>query len=292
MARYFNSSDKCKPLVSDDLSEFLEQLSFHVNSVGTWKCEKKTVANYTINDVEFIFYTSGESTTTILGAKHTCHTNDFMVLQPMQLYTSESADAMKTEYQFIHFEVQPIRYLEPFLDYFHSAVTHVQNPERVLRLIQMIQCEVKAMEPGYVSNINALIKLLSVEVIRGQTANRNSKPAVTSVHTSATELFVDQCIAYIGNNLKGDCSVQKLSQHFSVSSNYIYKSFMKVLNESPSRYVTRMRMFRAKSLLLTDLFTIEEVAEEVGYTSLAHFSKVFKENNECSPSEYRKQNQI
>ncbi len=291
MVRYFNSNDKCKPLVTDDLSEFLNQLSFHVNGVGTWKREKKTVANYTINDVEFIFYTSGESTTTILGTDHTCHTNDFMVLQPMQLYTSKSADNIKTEYQFIHFEVQPIRYLQPFLNYFQSAVTHVQHPERVLAIFQLIQQELKAMKPGYVSNINALIKMLSVEVIRGQDTNQAPKGTAAPA-SSVTELFVDQCIAYISNNLKGDCSVQTLSRHFSVSSNYIYKAFMKVLNESPSRYVTRMRMFRAKSLLLTDLLTIEEVAEEVGYPSLAHFSKVFKENLHCSPSEFRKQNQI
>lgn len=291
MVRYFNSNDKCKPLVADDLSEFLNQLAFHVNGVGTWQRKNTAVANYTINDVEFIFYTSGESTTTILGTDHTCRTNDFMVLQPMQLYTSKSADNMKTEYQFIHFAVHPIRYLQPFLNYFQSAVTHVQHPERVLTIFQLIQQELKLMKPGYVSNINALIKMLSVEVIRAQDLTQTPKVNATPAG-SVTELFVDQCIAYISSNLKGDCSVQTLSQHFSVSTNYIYKAFMKVLNESPSKYVTRMRMYRAKSLLLTDLLTIEQVAEEVGYPSLAHFSKVFKENLHCSPSEFRKQNQI
>lgn len=289
MGKYFDSGAKSHRLISDPLSDFLEQLTFHVNSVGTWKRDKQTLANYTIKDVEFIFYTSGESSTNILGTEYTCYTHDMMILQPMQLYTSQNKDQLHTEYQFIHFDVQPISHLRPFLDLFHSAVIRMQSPDETHALIRSIQQQVYEQQPGYITNINALLKLLIVQVLRSQQAIPNCTCSLAPLHTGP-QLFVDQCIAYIGNHLKDDCSVQALSHHFSVSNNYIYKSFMKVLNQSPSRYVTQLRMFRAKSLLLTDLFTIEEVAEEVGYSSLAHFSKVFKENNQCSPSEYRRKN--
>ncbi len=291
MAKYFNSNDKSEKLERDNLSDFLEQLSFHVNSVGVWRNNKANLANYTINDVEFIFYKRGEGKTNIMGTEYYCKTNDLMVLEPMQLYTSVNDENIKTEYYFIHFDVDPVLQLKPFLKYFKYPVTTIENPERILTLFKLINEEVKDRKQGYVSNINALIKQMCIEVLRNQ--KNNTYDIHTTYYTqNISEMFVDKCISYISNNLKGDCSVKTLSKHFNVSNNYLYKSFMSVLNESPSKYVTRMRMWRAKSLLLTDLFTIEEISEEVGYPTLSHFSRVFKENVNCSPREFRKQNML
>ncbi|MEG0541694.1 MAG: AraC family transcriptional regulator [Angelakisella sp.] len=269
------------------MSSFLEQLSFQVNSVGVWRSTHKKLANYTINDVEFIFYVQGGSKTTIVGAEYECQQNDFMVLEPMQLYSSENDGIVETEYYFIHFDVEPVLYLKPFIECFRTPITRIENPQRVINIFKMIQQEVRCREQGYISTINALIKLLSIEVLRSQ-QHGTSTALVGRSAKSAAELFVDQCIAHISRNLKGDCSVESLSSHFNLSKNYIYKAFMQVLHEPPSKYVTRMRMLRAKSLLLTDLFTIEEVAEEVGYATLAHFSKVFKQYTQYSPREYKK----
>lgn len=291
VSKYFNSNDKSEKLKTDDLSTFLNKLSFHVNSVGVWSSNQKKLANYTFNDVEFIFYAQGGSTTTIKGIEYQCQQHDFMVLEPMQLYTSENDGLVETEYYFIHFDVEPALYLKSFIECFRSPVTSIENPNRVLNIFKMIQQEVKRRKQGYISNINALIKLLSIEVIRSQKHMIQTIQAAPSAKNAA-ELFVDECITYISYNLKEDCSVQSLSNHFNVSNSYIYKSFMKVLHESPSKYVTRMRILRAKSLLLTNLFTIGEVAEEVGYETPAQFSKVFKEHMQYSPREYRKKNLI
>ena len=290
-SKYFNSNDKSEKLKQDELSVFLDQLSFKVNSVGVWRSENKKLANYTIKDVEFIFYVQGGSRTTIMGTEYQCQKNDLMVLEPWHLYSSENDGLEETKYYFIHFDVEPVLFLKPFIECFRTPVTSIENPSRVLEIFKMIQHEVKYRKQGYISTINALIKLLSIEVIRSQTHHVQSKMVGYSLK-SAAELFVDQCIAHISSNLKGDCSVQSLSNHFNLSKNYIYKAFMQVLNEPPSKYVSRMRMLRAKSLLLTDLFTIDEVAEEVGFSTLAHFSKVFKQYTKCSPREYKKRNHL
>ena len=287
--KYFLSNERCQPLHPDRLSEFMEQFTFHVNSVGSWKRDRKKRAHYTINDIEFIFYVSGSSKTTILGTEHHCCENDFMILEPLQLYTSENEDQLETEYYFIHFDVLPIHSMQDFLACFRSRVLRAEHPEYILSLFRTVQQEVSRREPGYISKVNACIKLLSVEIIRSTGAAGLPLSAAPEIPT-VTELFVDQCVAYIGNHIKGDCSIQALSSHFAVSANYIYKAFTQVLGESPSRYITKLRIFRAKSLLLSDLFTIEQVAGEVGYTSLAHFSKVFKAQTGCSPRVYRNQN--
>ena len=284
--KYFLSNDKCHPLCPDDFSDFLEQFSFRVNSVGSWKRDYRKRADYTISDIEFIFYVKGGSKTTILGTEHSCSVNDFMILEPMHLYTSENLDQVETEYYFIHFDIHPLYSTQQFLQRLPARVIHIQNPELILHLFAIIQDEFKSQWPGYISKINACIKIMAIEVFR----NRESGAVPLCAGASApmtTEAFVNQCIAYIGANLSGDCSIKMLQQQFSVSSSYLYKSFMTVLGESPSNYVTRLRIARAKSLLMNDLFTIEQVAGEVGYTSLSHFSKAFKRHTQCSPSCYR-----
>ena len=292
MPKYFNSNDKSEKLRQDNLSEFLDKLSFRVNSVGVWKNHRVNLANYTINDVEFIFYTKGEGKTKILQNEYYCHENDFMVLEPMQLYTSQNDESIETEYYFIHFDIYPLLQLKPFIELFNHSVTHIKNPQIILNIFNDINDEVKNKNPGYISKINALIKLMCIEVIRNHTTMDTQATIIQPISENTKEILVNNCIAYISHNLKSDCSVQTLSKNFNVSPNYLYKAFTSVLNESPSKYVTKVRMLRAKSLLLNDLFTIEEVAEAVGYPTLTHFSKAFKDNMNISPREFRKKNMI
>jgi AraC-like DNA-binding protein len=53
-------------------------------------------------------------------------------------------------------------------------------------------------------------------------------------------------------------------------------------------YVTRLRMEKAKHLLLNTGNTINAIADAVGYNSEYHFSRKFKEYAAMSPGVYRK----
>lgn len=71
-----------------------------------------------------------------------------------------------------------------------------------------------------------------------------------------------------------------------------YESFRKQFkNETgtgPNQYLLRMKMNRAKSLLLRPDLTIKEVAEKLQFDDPYHFSRLFKNKTGSSPSEYRK----
>jgi len=48
-------------------------------------------------------------------------------------------------------------------------------------------------------------------------------------------------------------------------------------------------MEKAQSLLQNEDLTITEIADRLGYQSIAYFSRAFKRSHGISPSEYRKQ---
>ncbi len=56
----------------------------------------------------------------------------------------------------------------------------------------------------------------------------------------------------------------------------------------PMRYVTRLRMERAKILLGEETVPIQEIAAEVGYSSVYSFSRTFKNICGCSPQQFRR----
>ena len=65
--------------------------------------------------------------------------------------------------------------------------------------------------------------------------------------------------------------------------------FKKKLGCSFSEYLVRFRMNKAASLLREEsMLSISEIADSVGYTDYAQFSKIFKKYKGASPRTYRK----
>ena len=73
---------------------------------------------------------------------------------------------------------------------------------------------------------------------------------------------------------------------FSVS--YFSALFKKESGEGFSKYLTGVRMERAKELLQESSLPVSEVCAQVGYSDLKHFTQTFKKYTSLSPAQYRK----
>ena len=58
---------------------------------------------------------------------------------------------------------------------------------------------------------------------------------------------------------------------------------------SPMRYLTDLRMSRARKLLADSSLTVREIAVRVGYPDPFHFSRSFKNAVGVSPAQFREQ---
>ena len=70
--------------------------------------------------------------------------------------------------------------------------------------------------------------------------------------------------------------------------NVICELFKKEFSLSPVRYVTKVRIDRAKELLVSGRHTVTEISELCGFENVYYFSSVFKKAVGVSPSEYTK----
>ena len=57
---------------------------------------------------------------------------------------------------------------------------------------------------------------------------------------------------------------------------------------APTEYIARLRIERAKDLLIRTNMNISEVAESVGYVTRHYFQSIFKRRVGMTPGEYRK----
>jgi len=86
-----------------------------------------------------------------------------------------------------------------------------------------------------------------------------------------------------------DLSLGQVAKAVNTSTFYFCKMFKKITGVNFTDYVSRVRIEKAKGLLLNPNLRISEIAYEVGFQSLTHFNRVFKKILGQSPTEFRGQ---
>ena len=94
---------------------------------------------------------------------------------------------------------------------------------------------------------------------------------------------------YIQQNQAEDISLGQVAKAVNTSTFYFCKLFKKATGLNFTDYVSRVRIEKAKNLLLNQNLRVSEIAYEVGFQSLTHFNRVFKRIIGESPTEYRAQ---
>ncbi|UOF92708.1 response regulator [Fodinisporobacter ferrooxydans] len=101
--------------------------------------------------------------------------------------------------------------------------------------------------------------------------------------------MISQILDYIDQNYMHEIGIADIAAKLQLTPNYLSTLFHKKTGSTFVKYITRIRLAKAKELLCNTNMPIQQVAEQVGYFSTRHFTKLFTENVGCYPSEYRKQ---
>ena len=101
-------------------------------------------------------------------------------------------------------------------------------------------------------------------------------------------MIVDKAVLYINEHCGSDISLNELSELSGVSPQYFGRLFRERLNMRPMEYIARIKVSKAKIILLDSDMPISEISEKLGYTSPTYFGIVFRKCEGISPSEFRK----
>ncbi len=97
-----------------------------------------------------------------------------------------------------------------------------------------------------------------------------------------------EMILYLEDHYGEDISLDDLAGQFRRTPEYLCGIFKAATGETISHYLRRIRIHRAKVLLMEQPdASLREIAEACGFHSLSYFGKVFRETTGFTPQSYR-----
>ena len=104
----------------------------------------------------------------------------------------------------------------------------------------------------------------------------------------AGNYIVNSALEYIRENcMQPHLSLGSVAEHVYVSQWHLSKLLNRVTGKNFFDLLGSMRIEKARALLRTPGIQIQDVAEQTGYSDVAHFSRNFKKYTGLTPGEYR-----
>jgi AraC-like DNA-binding protein len=104
-------------------------------------------------------------------------------------------------------------------------------------------------------------------------------------HSLFVERITDLLEIHIDDERYG---IQEICKDAGISRAQLHRNLKKFTGRSTSKFIRAIRLRKAKDLLLSTDLNITQVAFEVGFNDPKYFTRVFSEEFDRSPREFRK----
>ena len=101
--------------------------------------------------------------------------------------------------------------------------------------------------------------------------------------------LLQQILAYMDEKVTEPITIEQICHKFFLSRTSLQALFKLYLHNSPKSYLLSLKLQKSKELIRENQYTISEIADMLGFSSIHYFSRLFKKYFDCSPSEYAKE---
>ena len=155
--------------------------------------------------------------------------------------------------------------------------------ERVSFLLEQLRQELSGEHRVSPLFIRSLAQALAIHLVRTYPDPNAATRGVNALQTYKLRRVIDAMKAHLAEEF----CLPHLAQVAGLSDYHFSRLFKRATGLSPSQYFIRLRMARARQLLLETDRSIIEIGMEVGYSSPSHFSQVFRREAGATPRAYR-----
>lgn len=156
--------------------------------------------------------------------------------------------------------------------------------EKINRIMYAYEIDKRLEEsrlyPENFNNIEKFYRMLQKVIIK----------AAKTISESNRQLppFLYEAILYIKEHIREDISLQNIADYVFVSPSHLSRSFNNYMGKGLSAYIMKERMKIASRLLCETEMTNAAVAAAVGIHSNSYFTRLFCEEYEMPPTEFRR----
>ncbi|MBO9599598.1 MAG: AraC family transcriptional regulator [Cohnella sp.] len=266
-------------------------------SLKIWQLTRNDVGHIAWHyhpECELILVKSGRLDIDLSDGTYTLHSGDVIILGNSQLHRDRNTGGL-LDYIVLQFDLNSFfdQSTIPYLQYFNetkvplSMMNYVfrENPhanEEAAECIRQILQEAIDKESGYELAVNLLIKKLLLILIR------NDNRGLLADQDRVERIRLKPVLDYVESTIDGRIAVEDACKLANMSYYYFVKFFKKIMGLSFTEYVNFRKIKRAEQLLLTRDMSVTEVGDQIGMANMAHFYKMFKRFNGCSPKEFQR----
>ncbi|MDJ0837128.1 MAG: AraC family transcriptional regulator [Acidobacteriota bacterium] len=162
--------------------------------------------------------------------------------------------------------------------YHHGIDPAPMEPEftaAAIRLLECLQSEIETIVMG-----RARIREVLYRALCGKQAPTLYALASRSSHFSR----IARILGSIHRNYAEKHDVNQLAGQAAMSPSAFHRAFREITSDSPMQYLKKVRLNRARDLMVQEAVTVYGAAERVGYESPSQFSREFKRYFGQSPT--------
>ena len=109
-----------------------------------------------------------------------------------------------------------------------------------------------------------------------------SKESRSIANNSLSELMCE----YMRNNIYSVMTLKEVCTHFLLGKTQLCKIFRESIGKSPMEYYMELKIKEAKKLIREKNYSISQISDMLGYSSIHNFSRAFKKAVGMSPTAY------
>ena len=114
----------------------------------------------------------------------------------------------------------------------------------------------------------------------------NLSPSATPTPAPEKILAVREFIEH--NFSSREVYIEALAQKFGISTSYLRREFSKAYGISPVAFLRTVKIENAKNMLESGCLSVDDIAEQCGFSSTSYFIQVFHKTVGESPDKYRR----
>ena len=113
-------------------------------------------------------------------------------------------------------------------------------------------------------------------------------PYISTENPDSDEYAIKKAIDYANENYHTDIPLSEISRIVAMAPSHFCRIFKKITGENFVNYVNKIRIEKARDLIISTDDSINSIYEKVGFNSKNYFYKIFKSYYNTTPNQYRK----
>lgn len=98
---------------------------------------------------------------------------------------------------------------------------------------------------------------------------------------------MESVLGYIDQHYMNNLMLDEIAAYAGYSKSYFLRMFKNYSGMTFAQYLVDLRVAKVRQRLIHDQVSVAEIFKQSGFSSKSSFNRAFKEQNGCTPSEYR-----